>query len=149
MLLGHHSLELLMADIDDSDHFFRHIKKSWMDGDFVDPSAFRLARKQDKFEDGLSVNWLEYFGKSTPGEAIAPLRETLIKKKRSVGGESKFALLNVAEAKSAAAAYIAIAIVHDAEDNDQSHALVKGYEECNEQVAEELAKVVKHLYPAT
>ena len=119
-----------------------------MEGDFVEPAAFRLAKKKDgQFEDGLSINWLEYFGKSDPQEAIAPLREILENKGRKVGGESKFALLNVGVAQSAAARYIAIAIVHDEEDEDPSHALVKGYQTYNDQVAEELSKVVMELYP--
>ena len=28
-----------MIDLDPSSHIFRHIKKSWMDGDFVEPAA--------------------------------------------------------------------------------------------------------------
>ena len=92
-------------DLKSSDHIFRHIKKSWTAGDFIEPAAFRLRQQQDgRLESGLSVNWVEYFQKPTPEEAIAPLRETLIKKGRSVGGESKFALLNVGTAKTAAAA---------------------------------------------
>jgi hypothetical protein len=138
-----------MSDLDTSHHFFRHIKKSWMDGDFVDPAAFRLARKPDgQFEDGLSVNWLEYFGKSHPQEAIAPLREILEKKGRRVGGESKFALLNVGAAKTVAVRYIAITIARDEQKDDPSHALVKGYQTHNDEVAEELAKVVIDMYSA-
>ena len=72
----------------------------------------------------------------------------LEKKGRKIGGKSKFALLNVGTAKAAAAKYIAIAIVLDAEDDDPSHSLIKGYEAYNDQVAEELAKVVIDAYPA-
>ncbi|HUY13591.1 MAG TPA: hypothetical protein VMX16_08175 [Terriglobia bacterium] len=137
-----------MADLDHSHHFFRHIKKSWTDGTFVDPAAFRLAKRDGQFEEGLSVNWMEYFQRPTPQESIAPLREILINKGRSVGGESKFALLNVGTAKAAAAAYTAVAIVTDAEELDASHALVKGYEAHNDEVAEELGKVIIGIYPA-
>ena len=138
-----------MADLEDIHHFFRHIKKSWMDGDFIDPAAFRLAKKKDdQFEDGLSINWLEFFEKSSPQEAIAPLRQILENKGRKVGGESKFALLNVATAKAAASRYIAIAIIHDEEKEDKSHALVTGYSSHNDQVAEELSKIVLDTYPA-
>ena len=102
-----------MSEIDPSHHFFRHIKKTWMDGDFINPQAFRLrALKNGTLEDGLSVNWLEYFKTSTPEEAVAPLRKILIKKGRTVGSQSKFALLNVSDAKAAAAKYTPVAVVH-------------------------------------
>jgi hypothetical protein len=136
-------------DLNSSDHIFRHIKKSWMADDFIEPAAFRLRQEQDgRLENGLSVNWVEHFQKPTPKEAIAPLREILIKKGRSVGGESKFALLNVGTAKVAAAAYTSVSIVLDKEEDDPSHSLVQGYEAYNDQVAEELAKVIITAYPA-
>jgi hypothetical protein len=139
-----------MAELDHAHHFFRHIKQSWIDGDFIEPTAFRLRflESGDKLEDGLSVNWVEYFKKATPQEAVAPLLETLIKKGRKVGGESKFALLNVGTAKNAAAMYTTVTVVLAEEENDLSHSLVKGYEAYNDQVAEELAKVVIASYPA-
>jgi len=138
-----------MAELDPNHHVLRHIKKSWMDGEFVDPAAFRLAKKQDgQLEDGLSVNWVEYFGKSHPRETIPLLREIFEKKGRRVGGESKFALLNVDAANAAAARYTAISIVNDEQEHDPSHALVKGYEKYNDEVAEELSKVVIDMFPA-
>jgi hypothetical protein len=137
-----------MTTLDHSHHVFRHIKKSWTDGEFIDPAAFRLRREDGQFERGLSVNWLEYFQMPRPQEAIAPLRDILTRKGRTVGGESKFALLNVGAAKHAAAKYIPIAIVLDEEAGDPSHALVMGYEAYNVQVAEELQKVIIATYPA-
>lgn len=132
-----------MTDLDDSHHFFRHIKKSWMDGEFIDPAAFRLRTLDNgQFEDGLSINWVEFFQKPTPKEAVQPLCIILQKKGRTVGGKSRFALLEVRGAKAAAARFTNIQIVTDEEPDDLSHALVKGYHSFNEQVAEELAKVV-------
>jgi hypothetical protein len=137
-----------VANLDHSHHFFRHIKKSWTDGDFIEPAAFRLREENGQFEKGLSVNWLEYFQTPTPQDAIAPLRDILISKGRTVGGQSKFALLNVGAAKDAAVKYIPVAIVLAEEPNDPSHSLVKGYEAYNDQVAEELAKVIIATFPA-
>jgi hypothetical protein len=138
-----------MDELEPSSHIFRHIKKSWIDGDFIEPAAFRLRQEPNgQFENGLSVNWVEYFQKDTPQEAVPLLREILKKKGRSVGGESKFALLNVGTAKAAAAKFTPIAIVLDKEEDDPSHSLVKGYEAHNDQVAEELAKVVTNTYLA-
>lgn len=144
------ALGLTTTQLRHSDHFFRHIKKSWMDGDFVDPSAFRLRKESDgRLERGLSVNWVEYFRAAAPQEAISPLTEIYRRKNRTVGGESRFALLNVGQAKNAAAKYARVAVVFDWEKNDPSHALVTGYEKYNDQVAEELAKVIINKFPPT
>jgi len=138
-----------MTDLDDGHHFFRHIKKSWMDGEFIDPAAFRLKILENgQFEDGLAINWVEFFLRPTPKEAVQPLRDILRKKGRTVGGESRFALLNVGAAKAAGAKFTKVEIVMDEEPDDPSHALVKGYQLFNEQVAEELAKVVATSFAA-
>lgn len=99
-------------------------------------------------EEGLSVNWVEYFQKTTPEEAVPPLCAIFAQKNRKVGTTSKFALLNVAQAKAAAAKYAALSIVLDEKPDDPSHSLVTDYEEAlNDQVAEELQKVVIAAYP--
>lgn len=137
-----------MADLDPSHHVFRHIKQSWLDGDFLDPAAFRLRTEHNgQLEEGLSVNWVEYFKKPTPKDAIPELRGVFEKKGRKLGGQSKFALLNVGAVKASAAVHSAITVVLDAEPDDLSHSLVKGYEAHNDQVAEEIAKVVIGTYP--
>lgn len=138
-----------MADLDHTHHFFRHVKKTWMDGDFIDPAAFRLRTQENgHLEEGLSINWVEYFGKSTPQKAVGPLRNILIKKGRTIGGESKFVLLNVGAAKAAAAKFTPVAIITDEEIDDPSHAMVTGYQPYNDQVAEELQKVIITSFPA-
>jgi hypothetical protein len=87
-----------------TDHIFRHIKKSWIDGDFIEPAAFRLRLHEDehKSEKGLSVNWVEYFKKANPRDAIGPLIE-ILSKKRDIRKTSIFAMLNIRQAKNAAA----------------------------------------------
>ena len=120
-----------------------------MDGDFVEPAAFRLRRADDgQLEAGLSVNWVEHFRKPSPQEAIGPLCEILKGKGRTIGGESKFALVNVGAAKTAALKFTSLMIVTDPEPKDPSHALVMGYGLYNDQVAEEIAKVVLATFPA-
>lgn len=135
-----------VVELEATDHVFRHIKKSWMDGNFIEPAAFRL--RLDKNEKGLSVNWVEYFKKTKPRDAVAPLLEIFTKKNRKVGGASIFAMLNVAQAKAAAAKYVSVAIVPKPEDDDASHAEIVGYEEYNDQVAEELANIILEKFPA-
>ena len=64
-----------MADLDPSHHIFRYVGGASIDSDFIDPVAFRRKLKDGKLEEGLSVNWVEYFQKATPKEAIPPLRK--------------------------------------------------------------------------
>ncbi len=107
-----------MTDLDPSHHIFRHVGGASIDGDFIEPAAFRRKEKHGKIEKGLSVNWVEYFQKPTPQEAIPLLRDTFVRKGRKVGTTSKFALLNVGAAKTAAMRYATVAIVLDAQDDD-------------------------------
>lgn len=137
-----------MADLDPSHHIFRYVGGASIDGDFIEPAAFRRKVKDGKLEEGLSVNWVEYFKKATPKEAIAPLRE-IFDKKFKIGATAKFALLNVGAAKTAAARYTAVSIVLDEQDDDPSHSLIKDYDEAfNNQVAEELQKVIIDSFSA-
>jgi len=130
-------------------HIFRYVGGASIDGDFIDPAAFRRKKKQDgKLEDGLSVNWVEYFRTTSPAEAVPSLCDIFLKKGRTIGTTSKFALLNVGAAKKAAAKYAAVSIVLNAQINDPSHSLIKDYDEAlNEQVAEELQKVIMAAFP--
>src|SRR5262249_27015916 len=138
-----------MADLDPSHHIFRYVGGGSIAGDFIDPAAFRRKVKDSKLEEGLSVNWVEYFAKATPKEAIAPLSEIFDKKKFKIGATAKFALLNVGVAKTAAARYTTVSIVLDEQENDPSHSLVKDYNEAfNDQVAEQLQKVIIDSFPA-
>jgi hypothetical protein len=138
-----------MSELHPLHHIFRHVGAARIHGDFIEPAAFRRKKEQDgKLEEGLSVNWVEYFQKVTPENAILPLCDIFAKKNRKVGARSRFALLNVAEAKKAAAKYTNVSIVLDEKDDDPSHSLVRDYDEAlNDQVAEELQKVILAAYP--
>ncbi len=130
-------------DLDPLHHVFRHVKSTAIDGDFVDPSSYRLRKEDDgNYEVGLSTNWVEYFGKATPEEAVAPLREILKKKGRTVRPNSKFVLFNVGRLKTAAAQYTPVRVIFDEEDSDKAHTLVTGYSAFNEQVAEAFSNLV-------
>lgn len=138
-----------MSGLDPTHHIFRHVGGASIDGDFIEPAAFRRKKKDGQIEEGLSVNWVEYFHKPTPKEAVPLLRDTFVRKGRKVGTSSKFALLNVGTAKTAAMKYATIAIVLDGQDDDPSHSLAKDYDEAlNDQVAEQLASVIMDTYPA-
>jgi hypothetical protein len=138
-----------MAELDPLHHIFRYVGGGSIEGDFIDPAAFRRKKKDGKLEEGLSVNWVEYFQKATHKEAVAPLREIFLKKQFKIGATAKFALLNVGGAKAAAARYTTVSIVLDERDDDPSHSLIKDYAEAlNDQVAEEFQKVIIDSFPA-
>jgi hypothetical protein len=62
-----------MSALDPAHHIFRYVGGALIDGDFIDPAAFRRKIKEDgKMEEGLSVNWVEYFRKHTPRESVPP-----------------------------------------------------------------------------
>jgi hypothetical protein len=44
-----------MADLDPSHHIFRYVGGGSIEGDFIDPAAFRRKTKDGKLEKGLSV----------------------------------------------------------------------------------------------
>jgi hypothetical protein len=57
--------------------------------------------------------------------------------------------LSAGAAKQAALKYAAVSIVLAEEEHDPSHSQVKNYDEAlNEQVAEQLARVIIEAYPA-
>jgi hypothetical protein len=61
-----------MTELDPSHHFFRHIKKSWMDGEFVEPAAFRLRTDDGRLEEGLSINWFIFPDDNSRGSHHSP-----------------------------------------------------------------------------
>jgi hypothetical protein len=137
-----------MQELPQKDHIFRHIKKSWMEDEFINPRAFRLREEDGKvMEKGLSVNWVEYFGVETPQAAIPPLVAILKTKGRKVGGESKFARLNVGRVIEAAAEFVTTTVQTDDDLQDPSHALIEGYEAFNDEVSEALGQIIIDTFP--
>jgi hypothetical protein len=141
-----------MNELDSTHHIFRHIAKTSIHDGFIDSAAFRLRTERGTgviIKRGLSVNWVEYFAAATPQEALGPLRRVLETKRNSrrVGGESRFALLNVGDVKRSAAKYCDVVVVSEEEEGDPSHAEIQGYDQYNDLVSEQFLKVVLAAYP--
>lgn len=135
-------------ELDPAHHIFRYVGGASIDGDDIDSAAFRRKLKDGVLEAGLSTNWVEWFGLANPRDAVAPLKEVFTKKNFSLGATSKFALLNVGEAKEKTSKYAAISVAYDPQPNDESHALVSSYQEAlNDQVAEQLQKAIIASFP--
>jgi hypothetical protein len=142
--LGSH----LTDELDPDHHIFRYVGGSLIDGDEVDSSAFWRKEKDGQLEVGVSVNWVEWFGVPTPEEAVQPLRQVFEKKNFKTGATSRFALLNVGQAQTSAAQYAVVSIARNPEPDDESHSLIGDYDAAlNEQVAEQLKKVIIATYP--
>ena len=103
-------------------------------------TAFFLRKIDGKDEEGLSVNWVEYFGLSDQEEAMRSVRAALERKGREVGTEGIFALLRVGDTRRAASPQRSICFRHDPVAQDCSHTLIVGYQELEDM---ELATVLK------
>ena len=92
-------------------------------------TAFYLNKEND---DGLSVNWIEYFGLPTFLEAIEKVREAMRGKAYTIKKSGLFALINVGAARKAAYAnygrQIQVRSDPKPEENDLSHSLIVGYQ---------------------
>ena len=82
--------------VPDDHHVARYCPKSKLgEDDRARPTAFML--KVDRGEMSLSVNWLEYLGKSERSDQISELREVYKRKEYTVAPTSKFAVLQVGQ----------------------------------------------------
>src|SRR5260370_34483177 len=124
-LISDGRLEHRLPEVPSDDHVLRHVTASAIDGDFVDPSAYRLKTLPGgTMEEGLSVNWAEYFKKATLAETVPLVVTALEGKGRTIRRTHKLAGINVGRAVAAASAYVAIRFIKDPEPKDPSHALV-------------------------
>ncbi len=98
---------------------------------------------------GLSVNWLEYFDLSDQPAQIAQVRQTIGLTLRANG---KFAVLNVGEVidhveKNDPNGRV-LDVLHEPQEEDESHAGIYGYGIEDLLVANLIAEVVIEIYPA-
>ncbi len=98
---------------------------------------------------GLSVNWLEYFDLSDQPAQIAQVRQTIGLTLRANG---KFAVLNVGEVidhveKNDPNGRV-LDVLHEPQEEDESHAGIYGYGIEDFLVANLIAEVVIEIYPA-
>jgi hypothetical protein len=114
-----------IQNLPNDDHVMRYVPWTRLRKDEDDnvlgflPQAFQLRPE----EEGLSVNWVEYF--SNPAtrrrECVWAMR-----KARSVGGKSAFAVGNVGKIKATCLASGAmVRIVHEPRDGEPSHSAIR------------------------
>ena len=104
-------------------------------------AAFKL--KSD--ESYLSVNWLEYFHEHNFDIALIGVRCAMTKKRRNIGEESYFAILNVGNVRNAISRIQKCVpqITREATKLDKSHAGIYVRREKAMMIAYDLAKLVR------
>ena len=112
-------------------------------------TAFYLNKEGD---DGLSVNWIEYFRLPALAEALASVRSVMKGKNYTLRKSGLFALINVGGARKAALKNYnrQLQITHDPKphENDYSHSTVVGYRAKNDiQLALVLKEQTNGVYP--
>ena len=126
----------------DSDHVLRYCSPRHVNEGIIHGSAFRLRPG----EEYLSVNWMEYFGKSVE-EQTKGVRTVLIKKGLQLKPNGRFARLHVGTVKE---------MIRNAEvkrvpgPKDPSHAGIYPAKDNREAILElrELKNIIKHVFPA-
>ena len=112
-------------------------------------TAFYLNKEAD---DGLSVNWIEYFRLPKLSEALVGVRLAMIGKGYTLRKSGLFALINVGAARRAARKNHnrQLQIKHDPipDQSDYSHSIVVGYRTKNDiQFALVLKEQTSGVYP--
>ena len=142
------------ARIHDDHHIAHYCGAEKLSGEWPTREALQ-PRRRDR--GCLSVNWLEHFqDASTLEERLARVRATTAITLRP---KARYAVLNVGVAKivAKARARVALCVKHDPDDENVSHALIKGYEDWQEagarpaknmQFAAALQQVVLSVHPA-
>lgn len=131
------------VEIDGKYHISRYCKPSSIDPDGQPyASAFELREDRDEY---LSVNWLEYFETHEMGQAIDCVRQAFLSKGFSIKTNGRFALLRVGEvvelisglsSNSSRIKYLPV-------KDDPSHCGVFGYTALDEEIALEIARLVR------
>lgn len=139
-------------------HISRWCKASQVDGKVVSPVAFQLEDRDT--DNALSVNWLEFLQQSDRSAEIAEIQCILSKKMKSVGKNSRIAVLNVGDSIRAVTdglgGNLAISVLHNpARDkggrwDDPSHSSIYGLTRDDDALAAAVAlrDAIIELYPA-
>lgn len=128
-----------------------------MDGDVVGFDAFLLKEKDT--DDGLSVNWLEFFRCQNRTSEVAEIQQVLALKMRSVSKSSRIAVLNVDHALTSLDEYLAgrlkVMVLHNPASeegkwDDPSHSSIFGLTRDSdaETAAVALRDAILELHPA-
>ena len=143
------------GNVPDHDHVTHYVRPSKvLDDDSIDGSVFRESALDD---DGISVNWLEYFADKNESERLRAVALSIQQETRTNG---RFAEINVGEIVECLDARNGPGRVkHDPQEArnghgpDPSHCLIQGLptpgSEENKRAADAIADCVRAVHPAT
>lgn len=135
--------------IPDADHVARYCPASCVDGNEIQPTAFRLRRPQETY---LSVNWLESLKLQNRADEVAALQKILATK-LTIGSRARIAVLNVGNTRAHVRGQSPnnhnLPVLHEPEDADPSHSGIHDIDLDNETMISELiAQTVLEAHPA-
>jgi len=137
------------TEIDEKHHVSRYCKPLCVGPDDLPLGcAFELRKK----ETYLSVNWLEYYGKSDFVKSIDLVRQAFLKKRYRPSTSGKFVFLKISKVKSVIVSLSSrsFKIEHIPTRNDLSHAGIYGYTDSDKLIALKISELVRpeDVYPA-
>lgn len=132
----------------DKDHISRYCApKTIREDSKIGASAFILRES----EESLSVNWLEYLNCSDRESEIAEIRR-VYSLKLDVRAKAKLAVLNVGEmcnkVKTESPDRRSLDVLHEQENDDQSHSGIYNLRPDNESIANLIFKTILESYSA-
>ena len=134
--------------IPDSNHISRLCHASKVFEGQIQPTAFHL-RANDQ---GLSVNWLEFFNCSNREGEISEIRDTYERNFNSIGAGARIAVLNVGEVREIVLNESHdnrnLEVHHAPEEIDPSHSEIYHMNPDHEFIAELIIEVIQEEHPA-
>lgn len=136
--------------IPDTDHIARLCQPKTIEDGQIQGSAFML--KLDKGEEGLSVNWLEFFNCSSREYEIDEIRNVYSLKFNRIGLRAKIAIINVGEVREKVLTKTEdrrnLEVLHDPKEDDPSHSEIYNTTPDDILIAEMILETVHEAYPA-
>ena len=138
--------------IPDHDHIARYCRPTSIEDGQIQATAFMIRAN----EESLSVNWMEFLGRSNRAEEIAEIRRIYSSKFSRVGVNAKIAILNVG--------YVRKKVLQESIDrrrldvrhdpiisdgiNDPSHSGIYNLRQDDELIAELIVETIQETYQA-
>jgi len=135
--------------IPDQDHVARFCKASTVDNGKIQATAFMVR----KYEESLSINWLEILSRANRQEELTTLRKIYEKKNIRLAASGKIAIMNVGEVVTKVLTESSdrrnIEVLHDPTPLvDPSHSGIYNLRYDDEEIAELILEMINESYPS-
>jgi hypothetical protein len=144
------------SEISSSDHITRYCKPKSISVFTKKPTALSFYLREEKDEENLSVNWLEFFQGVSRSDAIEKIRTVFRNKMKSIPSEAQLAVLNVGKmcdcVKMKSPDHRVLKVLHEpAETNgiiDESHCNIYNMKKDYRLIAQLMFESIEETYPA-